>query len=141
MEQITTTLRGIATEVSTIYANRRVYYTFTLSCEEQGTYKVYVRHEDTEWEIEDGEHYTASGFAVADGSFIATSVDRWGRKCDVCGGWMIEGYWVGECHYACTEDCALHFYGGDRQAFEDDLALLENPDTADDADTYWTEWK
>lgn len=133
-------LRGMAREVSTLYINRRTYYAFTLNCAEKGVYKVYVRREDTEWDIEEDGHYSASGMEIADGIVIATSVDRWGRICDVCGKWHTEGYHIGECNYACSEECALHYYGGDKNAFEEDLALLDDPATADDADTYWTEW-
>lgn len=139
-------LRGIASAVSTIYINRREYHTFLLICSATETYRIYVRHEDAEWDIEDGEHYSAHGFVVVGeqyltkGIVIATSVDRWGRICDVCGKWHTEGYHIGECNYACSEECALHYYGGDKEAFEEDLALLNDPATADDADTYWTEW-
>jgi hypothetical protein len=133
-------LRGTASAVSTIYINRREYHTFLLICSEKDTYRVYVRHEDTEWDIEDGEHYSANGFEVADGIIIATSVDRWGRICDVCGAWHIEGYYVGECEYACSEECALKLYKGDEEAFKSDLAMLDDPDLANDAPTYWTEW-
>jgi hypothetical protein len=133
-------LRGTASAVSTIYVNRREYHTFLLICEDK-TYRVYVRHEDTECiDIEDGDHYSASGIEIADGIVIATSVDEWGRVCDVCGKWMNEGYWIGEVNYACSEDCALHYYGGDKEAFEADLALLNDPESADSADTYWTSW-
>lgn len=135
------TLYGIASEVSTIYVNRRCFHTFLLSCAERGIYRIYVRDEDNEDEIEDGGHYCACGFEIADGIVMATSCHQWGRICDVCGKWHSEGYWVGECHYACSEECALHFYGGDKKEFEADLALLDNPDTADYADTYWTEWE
>lgn len=72
---------------------------------------------------------------------IADYIDEWGRICDVCGKWMNEGYYVGECNYACSEDCAIYLYDGDANAFRADLALLDNPDTADNAPTYWTEWE
>lgn len=147
----TISLRGIATDVSTIYINRRTYHTFLLSCAEKGIYRIHVRDEDTEWDIEDGGHYCACGMEItdgvlacgkkiADGIMIATSVDRWGRICDVCGKWHTEGYWIEENHYACSDGCALTFYGGDTNAFKADLALLDDPATADDAYTYWTEW-
>jgi hypothetical protein len=134
-------LRGIVSAVSTLYVNRREYRTFLLNDERKGTFKVYVRYEDMDWsDIEDGDHFSASGFLVTEEIMIATSVDRWGRICDVCGNWHTEGYWIGENNYACSEECALHYYGGDKEAFEEDLALLDDPDTADMADTYWTSW-
>lgn len=135
----TISLRGIASGVSTLYINRRTYHAFTLNCAEMGIYKVYVRHEDTEWDIEDNGHYWASGMEIADGLMIATSVDRWGRVCDTCGKWHTEGYYLaGE--YACSEECAIALYDGDADVFNADLALLDNPATADDAEVYWTEW-
>lgn len=140
--ETTIRLRGVVSAVSTIYVNRREYRTFLLSdYDAKGTYRVYVRYEDMDYtEMEDGDHFSAYGFEVADGVLIATSVDRWGRICDVCGAWHVEGYYVGETNYACSEKCALHYYGGDTKAFEEDLAMLDDPDLADSADTYWTSW-
>lgn len=96
-------------------------------------------------DMEDGDHFSAHGLVVAEenmtmGVMIATYVDRWGRICDVCGKWHTEGYHIGECNYACSEECALTYYGRDKKAFEDDLALLDDPATEEYADTYWTEW-
>ena len=136
----TISLRGIATDVSTIYVNRRQYHTFLLNCAEKGIYRIYVRHEDTECDIEDEGHYSANGLEITNGFVIATSVDEWGRICDVCGKWHTEGYWVCENDYACSEECAISLYNGNEDAFREDLALLDNPETADDAYTYWTEW-
>jgi hypothetical protein len=139
--ETTISLRGVVSAVSTIYVNRREYHTFLLNDDENGTYRVYVRYEDMDYtDMEDGDHFSANGLVVADGIMIATSVDRWGRVCDVCGKWHTEGYWIGEVNYACSEDCALHYYGGDKEAFEADLALLNDPESADSADTYWTSW-
>ena len=104
-----------------------------------GIYRIYVRHEDTEWDVEDDGHYCACGMEIANGIMIATSVDRWGRICDVCGKWHTEGYYV-DGDYACSEDCAVQLYRGDWNAFKADLALLDDPATADDAEVYWTEW-
>lgn len=139
--ETTISLRGVVSAVSTIYVNRREYRTFLLNDDENGTYRVYVRYEDMDYtDMEDGDHFSANGLVVADGIMMATSVDRWGRVCDVCGQWHTEGYWVGEVNYACSEDCALRYYGGDKEAFEADLALLNDPESADSADTYWTSW-
>lgn len=134
----TISLRGIVRNAVVLDINRRCYHAFTLSSD-KGVYKVFVRHEDTEWDIENGGHYWASGMEIADGLMIATSVDRWGRVCDVCGKWHAEGYYV-DGYYACSEDCAVQLYRGDWNAFKADLALLDNPATADDAEVYWTEW-
>lgn len=139
--ETTISLRGVVSAVSTIYVNRREYRTFLLNDDENGTYRVYVRYEDMDYtDMEDGDHFSANGLVVADGIMMATSVDRWGRVCDVCGKWHAEGYWIGEVNYACSEDCALRYYGGDKEAFEADLALLNDPESADSADTYWTSW-
>lgn len=139
--ETTIRLRGVVSAVSTIYVNRREYRTFLLNDDENGTHRVYVRYEDMDYtDMEDGDHFSANGLVVADGIMIATSVDRWGRVCDVCGKWHAEGYWIGEVNYACSEDCALRYYGGDKEAFEADLALLNDPESADSADTYWTSW-
>lgn len=139
--ETTISLRGVVSAVSTIYVNRREYRTFLLNDDENGTYRVYVRYEDMDYtDMEDGDHFSANGLVVADGIMMATSVDRWGRVCDVCGQWHTEGYWIGEVNYACSEDCALRYYGGDKEAFEADLALLNDPESADSADTYWTSW-
>lgn len=135
----TISLRGIASDVSTLYINGRTYYSFTLNCAEMGIYKVYVRQEDAEWDIEDEKNYSVSGMEIAGDVVIATSVDRWGRVCDTCGKWMSEGYYLaGE--YACSSECAIVLYNGDANAFYADLELLDNPATADDAEVYWTEW-
>lgn len=142
----TISLRGTVSAVATIYVSRREFRTFLLNDDEKGKYRVYVRQEDMDYpDMEDGDHFSAHGLVVAEenmtmGVMIATYVDRWGRICDVCGKWHTEGYHIGECNYACSEECALTYYGGDKAEFEKDLALLDNPETADDADTYWTEW-
>lgn len=89
--------------------------------------------------VENG-HYYASGVKAL-GGIIADEVDRWGRYCDVCGKWMTEGYYVLESSYACSEECAVDLYRGDWNAFKADLALLDFPETCDNAPTYWTEWE
>ena len=135
------TLYGIATNVHLCHIHRGSCYTFLLNCAEKGIYRVYVRNGDNEDDLEDGGHYCACGFEIAEGIVMATSCHLWGRICDVCGKWHEEGYWVGECEYACSEDCAISLYDGDADAFHADLALLNNPATADDCYTYWTAWE
>ena len=133
-------LKGIASNVTTFKVNNRCYYEFTLATESGESHKVFVRYEDAEWDIDNDGHYYISGFEVSNGTILATTVDRWGRVCDVCGKWHTEGYWVGEEDYACSEECAIKLYEGDEEAFKADLALLDDPETADIACTYWTEW-
>lgn len=91
-------------------------------------------------DLVEGNHYYARGVKCL-GGIIADEVERWGRYCDVCGKWHTEGYYVGEYEYACSEDCAIALYNGDANAFRADLALLDDPETADNAPTYWTEWE
>lgn len=91
-------------------------------------------------DLAENGHYYASGVKAL-GGIIADEVDRWGRYCDVCGKWMTEGYYVLECSYACSEECAVDLYRGDWNAFKADLALLDDSETCDNAPTYWTEWE
>jgi hypothetical protein len=116
-------------------------------------YCLIIREEKTgdEWKIvaskyeiyEDlveGHHYRCTGVRTLNG-VIADEIDRWGRYCDVCGKWHTEGYYVLENDYACSEECAAVLYDGDWNALKADLALLDFPDTCDNAPTYWTEWE
>ena len=133
-------LKGIASNVNTFKVNNRCYYEFTLNTEGGESHNVFVRYEDAEWDIYNGGHYYISGFKVSKGTILATTVDRWGRVCDVCGTWHTEGYWVGEDDYACSAECAIKLYEGDEEAFKADLAMLDDPEMSDMACTYWTEW-
>lgn len=133
-------LKGIASNVNTFKVNNRCYYEFTLTTEDGESQEVFVRYEDAEWDIDNGGHYYVSGFEVLNGTLLATTVDRWGRVCDVCGKWHTEGYWVCEEDYACSEECAIQLFGGNEDAFRAELALLDDPETADEAHTFWTEW-
>lgn len=58
------------------------------------------------------------------------------RRCAHCGKPMMEGYHLGG-EYACSEECALALYGGDREQMEEDLSHAEE----DDGECYWTEWE
>ena len=49
------------------------------------------------------------------------------RTCDNCGKPMLEGYYLGGEH-ACSDECALALYGGDKKQMEDDLSLAEKYD-------------
>ena len=127
-------LRGIAKEVSTIYVNRRTYHVFTLQGAEDGSHKVYVRHEDTECDIEDGCHLWVAGFETESGIVIATSVDEWGRICDHCGTWHTEGYYSENTGmYFCSDECLKAKYTQE----EIDEEIID-----DDGNgyLYWTEW-
>ena len=141
METKVIEIRGEISNILDKTTCRREYSSFTLTTEEGKTYEVLTKDRDMEYYLEDNHRYWVQGFEIAEGKVVAIQGDRWGRYCDVCGKWHTEGYWVGECHYACSEECALTFYGGDKAEFEADLALLDNPETADYADTYWTEWE
>jgi hypothetical protein len=134
-------LKGIASNVNTFKVNERCYFEFNLTTEGGESHNVFVRYEDAEWDIDNGGHYYISGFEVSNGTILATTVERWGRVCDVCGQWHTEGYWVGEEDYACSEECAIKLYDDDEEAFKADLALLDDPETIDLACTYWTEWE
>lgn len=140
MEKKHVDLYGEIEQVVTLHLTRRTFHSFILKTEEGGIYQVYIGGPDAEHYLEDGRRYNVIGFEVAEGVVMAYYADRWGRYCDHCGKWHTEGYWVGEQEYACSEECAIALYNGNEQAFRDDLAMLENEETADDAVTYWTEW-
>jgi hypothetical protein len=141
METKVITIYGEVSNITDKTESSREYTAFDITTEEGKTYEVLVRDKDIEYWLEENHRYYARGFEIAEGKVVAFDVDRWGRYCDVCGKWHIEGYWVDEMNYACSEECALTFYGGDKEAFQADLALLDNPETADRAYTYWTEWE
>lgn len=57
------------------------------------------------------------------------------RRCDHCGKPMKEGYYLaGE--FACSDECCLALYNGDKAQMEEDLSH------ADEiwSDIYYTEW-
>lgn len=58
------------------------------------------------------------------------------RRCDHCGKPMDKGYYLGG-EFACSDECALALYNGDREQMEEDLShAFEN-----DAECYYTEWE
>jgi hypothetical protein len=57
------------------------------------------------------------------------------RICTNCGKKMTEGYYLaGE--YACSDECCLALYGGDKAAMEEDLSHADE----DWCETYYTKW-
>lgn len=116
-------------------------------------YALIIKEDRTDWEWQivasryeiyedliEGHRYRCTGVKTLNG-LTADEVDRWGRYCDVCGKWHTEGYYVLEDGYACSENCAVDLYHGDWNAFRADLALLDDPETEEEAPTYWTEWE
>jgi hypothetical protein len=132
-------LYGVITKITAISAHDVI-----VDVKEEGTGKVWevVLADDmrTHFDLEEGLHVYARG-AKALGGIFADCFEEWGRVCAVCGKWHTEGYYVLENDYACSEECAVYLYHGDWNAFKADLALLDFPDTADNAPTYWTEWE
>lgn len=59
------------------------------------------------------------------------------RVCSHCGKHFHEGYFLGD-EYACSEECAVALYGGDRELFEADLEAEE--EEAGATECYWTTW-
>lgn len=57
------------------------------------------------------------------------------RLCSYCGKPMKEGYYLaGE--YACSDECCLALYRGDKARMEEDLSRANEID----GECYWTEW-
>lgn len=59
------------------------------------------------------------------------------RVCSHCGARFHEGYFLGD-EYACSDECAIALYGGDRKQFETDLEAEE--DEAGTTECYWSAW-
>ena len=121
-----------------------MHYSVILTDEETGKeWEVIAPSTAIHWQFDndDHKHYYVRGIQLDEKTILATYVDRWGRYCDHCGKHHVEGYFVGEWEYACSEECAIALYDGDENAFRADLALLDDDETADSAPTYWTEWE
>lgn len=58
------------------------------------------------------------------------------RRCDHCRRSMKKGYYLGG-EYACSDECALALYNGDRTQMDEDLSHADK----DDGECYWTEWE
>ena len=58
------------------------------------------------------------------------------RRCNHCGKPMKEGYYLGG-EYACSDECALALYHGDKAQMDEDLSHADE----DDGECYWTEWE
>lgn len=125
--------------VCTSYTRVKDLWHITLR-DENGEYIVVVSDMQVNCDIECESHYFVLGETI--GSIVlGTCVEEWGRICDHCGKWHTEGYFVGEYEYACSKECAIALYNGNEDAFYADLAMLDDPETEDDAVTYWTEWE
>lgn len=59
------------------------------------------------------------------------------RICSHCGARFHEGYFLGN-EYACSDECAVALYGGDREQFEADLEAEE--EEAGTTECYWSIW-
>lgn len=57
------------------------------------------------------------------------------RRCDHCGKPMKEGYYLGG-EFACSDECALALYHGDKAQMDEDLSHADEVD----GECYWTEW-
>lgn len=60
------------------------------------------------------------------------------RRCSHCGKPMKEGWLLGD-EYACSEECAIALYDGDKEQFENDLEMEEQE--CGSTDCYWTQWE
>lgn len=59
------------------------------------------------------------------------------RVCSRCGKYFHEGWFLGD-EYACSEECAVALYGGNRELFEADLEMEENePGTTECYRSVW----
>ena len=94
------------------------------------SYKYKFRMQDVYWmtsEQEDEVHDLAEEMEE-EGRFL--------RVCDHCGKLMSSGYYLaGE--YACSDECCLALYNGDKQQMEEDLSHYDEVG----ADFYYTEWE
>ena len=125
------------------YTDAKTFFFTITDDEDNKKWDVIVSAEAIHWQFDNDnhKHYYVRGIQLDEKTILATYVDRWGRYCDICGKHHVEGYFVGEWEYACSEECAIALYDGDENAFRADLALLDDDETADDAPTYWTEWE
>lgn len=74
---------------------------------------------------------TADGIVAA----IPEPDDENVRRCDHCGKPMKEGYYLGG-EFACSDECALALYHGDKAQMDEDLSHADEAD----GECYWTEW-
>lgn len=58
------------------------------------------------------------------------------RRCEHCGKPMKEGYYLGG-EFACSDECCLALYNGDKKQMEEDLSHADEAD----GECYWTEWE
>lgn len=132
-------LYGTIHHVEKYYFRKNDAYTFVMHTDE-GAYMVHVNESEAHWDLDNNRHYYVRGYEVSEGVVVAEYVDRWGRYCDHCKKWHIEGYYVGEYYYACSDECAIAICGSE-QEFRDSIVLDEDGELAEDSPTYWTEWE
>ena len=61
---------------------------------------------------------------------------EWLRVCSVCGSVMCDGYYIAG-KYACSDECCLKLYKGDKKQMEEDLSHFME----DCSDYYYTFWE
>lgn len=81
---------------------------------------------------------TAAGYREKTDGIMAATLDPDDenvRRCDHCGKPMKEGYYLGG-EFACSDECALALYHGDKAQMDEDLSHADEVD----GECYWTEW-
>ena len=58
------------------------------------------------------------------------------RYCDNCGKLMKKGYYL-DGYYACSDECCLALYDGDKQLMQEDLSYAGESNS----EYYYTEWE
>lgn len=89
--------------------------------------------------LKEGFHVVAGGRkGYAKNQIFADYFERWGRYCNHCGKHHVEGFWINEHSYACSEECAIALLGGKKE-FDD--AMAEYDDYADCNPICWVLWE
>jgi hypothetical protein len=132
---------GIIANVEYKNVKGRTFASFQI-CSEDACYNVIAPIDTIECDLDNCHiHICVLGIKL-DNYVLALSVDRWGRYCDNCGKWHLEGYCIGDgMEYACSEECAIALYGGDKEALYADMPVDEDNNLTDDAVTYWTQYE
>lgn len=61
------------------------------------------------------------------------------RLCEQCGFPIFEGYYI-YANWACCDECAVKFYNGDKERFEQELHEAQDPNNPLWSEVYWSEW-